>query len=132
MLGWVINLDFAASPGVEVPPVVVAISPTGGWLRREEIAYLRRLGMPIHPLAQLTEAVEAAAQFVLPGMPSPTGFPLSVALERLEVLANQVDQRQTQVIATLRQQIASARAYVAQQEEMEALVIILALTDDIF
>ena len=118
-------------PGLVAPVIVPTEVSTGGWLRREEIAYLRRLGMPARPLAQLAESVEAAVQFVGPEV-SVRVLALPVALDRLEALSQQVDQRQTQVIATLRQQIAAARMYMAQQEEMEALVIILALTDDIF
>ena len=36
MLGWILNLDFAAS-GVEAEPEEEAVAATGGWIREEEL-----------------------------------------------------------------------------------------------
>ena len=112
--------------------MVVVPLLVGGWrrLRREEIDALRRLGLPARLVGQVRQAVAHAATVAPPVHRRSALSPMPL-LMMLEQLATALDTDVSQVAAELRTARQAVLAWHQTQLTAEALVILLALLDEI-
>ena len=104
-----------------VTVVIQALVATGGWLRAEEITFLRQMGLPARQITALIERVSVEA----PAIPIPLAQTVVFPWERLELLAQALEHDQAGLVRDLRHFLRQVNV----EREMESFLLLLLLAE---